>query len=248
VVEGWHGVAFGKPLSRTREYIEIVRQAFARQGPLEHRGKHYRIPYDGPGATGLGKPLKSILHPEPLLNIYTAAISPAGLKCAGEVADGVQPIFMSPEQADVVVGPVAEGLAKAGGGKSLGQFDIAPFVRVAMGQDVQACRDALKPELALYIGGMGARQKNFYNDYAVRLGYEAAAAEIQEAFLDGRRGEAIGAVPDALVDEISLVGPPERIRERLTAWQAAARQDKVGTLLLGGAGIEALRVIAEAVL
>jgi len=192
VVEGWHGVAFGKPLLRTREYIAIVRQAFAREAPVEFQGEHYRIPYDGPGASGLGKPLKSILHPDPDLKIYTAAIAPAGLRTAGEVADGVQPIFMSPEKADVVAGPVAEGLAKAGGGKSLADFDIAPFVRVSMGDDVQACRDALKPELALYIGGMGAREKNFYNDYATRLGYGDAAAKIQDAFLGGRRGEAAG--------------------------------------------------------
>src|SRR5262249_3066149 len=136
----------------------------------------------------------------------------------------------------------------AGGGKTLGQFDIAPFVRVAMGKDLTACRAALKPEMALYIGGMGARSKNFYNDYVKRLGFEAAAAKIQDAFLTGRREEAAAAVPDALVDEPALIGPPARIKEWLQVWKAAAKDNGVGTMLLGGASIEALRVCAEAVL
>ena len=248
VVEGWHGVPFGKPLARTREYIEIVRKILKREAPLEHDGAMYQIPYKGPGATGLGKPLKSILHGDPAMPIYTASISPAGLRTAGEAADGVLPIFMSPEQTELVTGPVQEGLAKAGGGRTLADFDIAPYVRIRMGDDLQACRDAIKPELALYVGGMGARDKNFYNDLARRLGYEEAAAKIQDAFLAGRRAEAIAAVPDAFVDEISLVGPKERIQERLQAWKAASRDHAVGTLLLGGATVDSLRVVAEAVL
>ena len=183
---------------RTREYIEIVRKVFSREAPLTHKGEHYQIPYAGPDATGLGKPLKSTMHPDPSLKIYTAAFSPAGLRIAGELADGVQPIFMSPERTGLITEPVLEGMAAAGNGKSLAQFDIAPFVRVAMGNDLQACRDALKPEMALYIGGMGARSKNFYNDYVKRLGHEAAAVKIQDAFLAGRRDEAAAAVPDAL--------------------------------------------------
>jgi F420-dependent oxidoreductase-like protein len=248
VVEGWHGQAYGKPLTRTREYIDIVRTIFAREAPLEHRGAHYQIPYQGGDASGLGKPLKSIVRADPDLKIYTAAISPPGLRTAGEVADGVQPIFMSPEHTGVVTAPVLEGRAAAGKGQGLDGFDIAPYVRVAMGSDLQACRDSLKPEAALYIGGMGARSKNFYNDYVKRMGYEAAAAKIQDAFLDGRRQEAAAAVPDAFIDATALVGPPERIGDRLQAWKAGARDNAIGTLLLGGADAAALRVIAEAVL
>ena len=248
VVEGWHGVPFGKPHARTREYIAIIRKVLAREAPLEHHGEHYQIPYTGAGATGLAKPLKSIIHGAPDLKFYTAAISPAGLRTAGEVADGVLPIYMSPEKADAVTGPVLEGLAKAGGGKHLADFDVAPYVRIRMGDDLDACRNAIRPELALYIGGMGARDRNFYNDFVKRLGYEAAAATIQDHFLAGRRKEAEVAVPDALIDEISLIGPPARIRDRLQAWTAIAEDHRVGSLLLAGATVDALRVVAEAVL
>src|SRR3954453_4793779 len=142
VVEGWHGVPFGKPLARTREYIAIVRRILERQAPLEWQGEHYQIPYIGPGATGLGKPLRSIIHGDPSLKIYTAAIAPAGLRTAGEVADGVLPFFMSPEKPEAITAPVLEGIAKAGGRKSLADFDIAPYVRNAIGDDLAACRDA----------------------------------------------------------------------------------------------------------
>jgi F420-dependent oxidoreductase-like protein len=246
VIEGWHGQPYGKPLERTREYVAIVRKVFERKDALTHNGEHYQIPYAGPDATGLGKPLKSTMHPDPSLKIYTASFSPAGLRVAGEVADGVQPIYMSPERTGLIAEHVLEGMAKAGKPKSLADFDIAPFVRVAMGKDLQACRDALKPEMALYIGGMGARSKNFYNDYVKRLGYEEAAVKIQDAFLGGRKGEAAAAVPDALIDETGLVGPPERIKDRVRAWKAGASDNSIGTMLLGGASIEALRVIAEA--
>jgi F420-dependent oxidoreductase-like protein len=248
VIEGWHGMPYGKPLERTREYIEITRKIFAREAPLTHKGEHYQIPYAGPDATGLGKPLRSTMHPDRSLKIYTASFSPAGLRVAGELADGVQPIFMSPERTGLVTEHVLKGIVAAGGSKSIAQFDIAPFVRVAMGTDLQTCRDKLKPELALYIGGMGARTKNFYNDYTKRLGYEAAAVKIQDAFLAGRRDEAAAAVPDALVDETALVGPADRIKDRLQAWKAASKDNSVGTMLLGGASIDALRVCAEAVL
>ncbi len=248
VIEGWHGMPYGKPLERTREYVEIVRKVFSREAPLTHKGEHYQIPYAGPDASGLGKPLKSTMHPDPSLKIYTASFSPAGLRVAGELADGVQPIFMSPERTGLITEHILKGMATAGSGKSLAQFDVAPFVRVAMGSDLQACRDALKPELALYIGGMGARSKNFYNDYTKRLGHEAAAVKIQDAFLAGRRDEAAAAVPDSLVDETALVGPPERIKDRLQAWKAASKDHSIGTMLLGGANVDALRVCAEAVL
>jgi F420-dependent oxidoreductase-like protein len=248
VVEGWHGVPFGKPLARTREYIAIIRRILERKAPLEYQGEHYQIPYTGPGASGLGKPLRSIIHGDPSLKIYTAAVAPAGLRTAGEVADGVLPFFMAPEKAEAVTGSVLQGMAKAGNGKTLADFDIVPYVRISIGDDLAACRDAIRPQLALYIGGMGARSKNFYNDAAKRLGYEAAAAKIQDHFLAGRRKEAEAAVPDALIDKTSLVGTKERITDRLQAWKEVASDHRVGSLLLSGATPEALRVVAEAVL
>lgn len=248
VVEGWHGVAYGKPLARMKEYIAILRKIFAREEPLQHESEHYHIPYAGPGASGLGKPLKTILKPNPAIHIYTAAIAPAGLRTAGEVADGVQPIFMSPEKADVIVRPVLDGMAAAGRPQTLEHFDITPFVKVAMGPDLDKCRDQLRPEVALYVGGMGAREKNFYNDYAKRLGYEDAAVEIQDAFLGGRRKDAMAAVPDKMIDELFLVGTPDRIKGRLKEWKAAAQGNRVGTMLLSGANVDVLRLAAEAVL
>jgi F420-dependent oxidoreductase-like protein len=248
VVEGWHGVPFGKPLLRTREYIAIIRRILERKAPLEFHGEHYQIPYSGPGASGLGKPLRSIIHGDPALRIYTAAIGPAGLRTAGEVADGTLPIFMSPKKPEAITAPVLEGMAKAGTGRTLADFDLAPYVRVNMGDDLAACRDAVRPQLALYIGGMGARSKNYYNDLIKRLGYEEAAVTIQDHFLAGRRRDAETAVPDALIDEISLVGTKERICDRLAAWKELAKDHRIGSLVLTGATAEALRVVAEAVL
>jgi F420-dependent oxidoreductase-like protein len=248
VVEGWHGVAFGKPMGRTREYVAVIRRILERTAPLEHKGEHYRIPYDGPGASGLGKPLRSIIHGDPSLKIYTASVAPAGLRLAGEIADGTLPFFMSPEKADVVAGPVGEGVAKAGGGKTMADFDLAPYVRVAVGDDLAACRDKVRPNFALYIGGMGARSKNYYNDLARRMGYEAEAAAIQDLYLAGKRRKAEAAVPDKLIEETSLIGPRERIRDRLAAWKECAAGYRVGTLVLAGADVEAMRVVAEAVL
>ncbi len=247
VVEGWHGVAYGKPLTRTKEYVDIIRKIVDRSAPLQHQGEHYQIPYAGPGATGLGKPLRSTHKALGPLKIYTAAIAPAGLKTAGEVGDGVLPIFMSPEKADAITRHVLEGRKAAGRPETLDGFDIAPFVRVAMGPDLQKCRDQLKPEAALYIGGMGARSKNFYNDYAKRLGYADAAVRIQDAFLAGRRDEAVAAVPDAFIDETALVGPPDRIKGRLKEWKAGASNGSVGTMLLSASSVDVLRLAAEAI-
>ena len=183
----------------------------------------------------------------PGLPIYTAAIAPAGLRTAGEVADGVLPIYLSPEKTSLVTDHVLDGIAAAGKPRSLEHFDIAPYVRMAMGPDLQACRDSIKPQLALYIGGMGARTKNFYNDYAKRLGYEDAAVKIQNDFLAGRRNDAAAAVPDALIDEIALVGPPDRITARLKNWKAASADNRIGTMLISGASVAGLRVAAEAI-
>jgi F420-dependent oxidoreductase-like protein len=248
VIEGWYGVPYGKPLTRTREYIEIVRKVLAREEPLTHEGAHYQIPKTGPGTTGLGKPLKSILHGDPSLKIYTAAITPNGVRTAAEIADGFIPIYMNPDKFAVFGDALAEGFAKAGGGKGLKTFDVAPYVNTAIGDDLDACRKPIKAQLALYIGGMGARDKNFYNDLAKRLGYEAAAVKIQDLYLAGRRAEAEAAVPDALVDDVALVGPKARIRERLASWKKAAAEGKVGTLILRRPSQDALRFFAEELL
>ena len=246
VVEGWHGMPYANSLDRMREYIAIVRLILAREAPVAYPGEYYRLPYDGPGATGLGKPLKSMIHGDPSMPIYTAAITPAGLRLAAEVADGVFPIFMDPGRPEVLAAALERGFAA--GGRDPSAFDIAPFVWVGMGDDLAACRAPIKRDLALYIGGMGARSKNFYTDYARRMGFGDAAAEIQNLFLDGRRGEAVAAVPDALVDATSLVGPKERIVERLGAWKEAGERGDIGSMLLRGASRAALRVVAETVL
>ena len=248
VVEGWHGVAYGRPLTRTKEYVSIIRKILERKEKLEHEGFHYQIPFRGEGASGLGKPLKSILHGDPALQIYTASISPNGMECAGEVADGVFPVWMNPERYDLFEESIEKGFAKAGDGKSLADFEIAPFCTVVMGDDLEKCRMPVKHAMALYIGGMGARDKNFYNDYAKRLGYEDAAIRIQDLYLDGKKGDAAAAVPDALVDDVALVGSADRIRDRLEAWKDAAKKRHVGSLLAGTSDVDALRVLAEAVL
>jgi F420-dependent oxidoreductase-like protein len=244
VVEGWHGVPYGRPLSRTREYVSIIRKVLAREGRLEHEGYHYQIPYMGDGATGLGKPLKSILHGRADMKVYTAAITPKGLACSGEIADGVFPVWMDPEKPEALVPYIEEGFAKRDSAKSLDDFDIAPFVTCIVGDDIDNCRMPVKGMLALYIGGMGARGKNFYTDYATRLGYEEAALKIQDLYLDGKKAEALAAVPDELADAISLVGTRERIAERIEAW----KKSPASTLLLGAQQPEALRLLAELVL
>jgi F420-dependent oxidoreductase-like protein len=241
VVEGWYGVPYGKPLARTREYIQILRKILAREAPLEHKGALYQIPYFGSDATGLGKPLKSILHGRADMKIYTAAISPRGLACAGEVADGVFPLWMNPEKPEIIVKSLEEGFAKAGGGKSMADFDLAPFTTAILGDDLDQCRMPIKSMMALYIGGMGARGKNFYNDYAKRLGYEEAAVKIQDLYLDGKKAEAMAAVPDALVDDVALVGPRERIADRFQAWKSSP----AGSVLVGAGQPEVLQLLAE---
>ena len=248
VVEGWHGVPYGKPLTRTREYLTIIRKILERKEPVTHEGEYYTLPNTGPGTTGLGKPLKSILHGDPAMQIYTAAISPNGVACAAEVADGVFPIWMNPERYDVFQDSVEKGFAKAGGGKSLDDFSISPFVTCIMGDDIEKCRIPVKNQMALYVGGMGARDKNFYNDYTKRLGFEEAAKTIQDLYLDGKKAEAVAAVPDEYVDEVALVGPPDRIRDRLQAWKEAGKNKHVGAMLIGGGGRKAFELLAEELL
>ncbi|MGB0388060.1 MAG: LLM class F420-dependent oxidoreductase [Ardenticatenaceae bacterium] len=245
VVEGWHGRAFGKPLGKSREYVSIVRQIFKREAPLVHKGKHYQIPYQGADATGLGKPLKSILHGRADIPIYLAAIGPKNVQLTAEIGDGWLPVFFSPSHYDQIYKERVEaGFAKAGNGKSLDSFDIAPTVAVLVGDDLNACRNKLKPNIALYVGGMGARNKNFYYNLACRYGYEEAANKIQDLYLAGKKREAVAAVPDKLVDQVALCGPKERIKERLHLW----RNSPITTMNMALFDINSLRTMAELVL
>ncbi len=247
VVEGWYGGCYARPLSRLREYIEIMQQVFAREQPVTYDGFHYQLPYKGEGASGLGKPLKSILHCERKIPIYTASLQHKAVSVSAELCDGFFPIWLNPERTDLFEAPVNEGLAKVPG-KRREDFDIAPFVTVVMGDDVAKCRDLVKPSMALYIGGMGARGKNFYTDYATRLGYGDAARKIQDLYLDGKKDEAAACVPDQLVDDVALCGPKDRIKGRLQAWVAAGKTHHVGTMIVAAQQPEALQLIAETVL
>src|SRR5918995_1550688 len=221
VVEGWHGQPWGKPLTKTREYVDIVRTVLRRQ-TLEHDGEHYQVPYAGPGATGLGKPLKLMARPlRADIPIYLAVFRPRSVELATEIADGWLPIFFSPERArQTFPAPFARN----------GYFDIAPAVPALVSDDLETARDALRPYYALYVGGMGARGKNFYNDLVSSYGFEAEAKQIQDLFLDGKQRDAAAAVPDALIDELALVGPPDRIRDRL----AGGEESGALTMLISG--------------
>jgi F420-dependent oxidoreductase-like protein len=242
VVEGWHGVPYGRPLQRYREYIEILRKILARETPLEFNGEEYQIPYRGPGATGLGKPLKSIIHGRPDMKIYTASIGPKGIELAAELADGLLPVWMSPDwYGQLYKTHLDAGFAKAGAGKNRENFDLAPFVTCVMGNDVVKCREPVKANLALYIGGMGARSKNFYNSYVRKFGYEDLATRLQDLYLSGKKNEAQAAVPDELADAVALLGPRERIRDQLARWKSSP----IKTMLIGTSQPEALRAIAE---
>ena len=241
VVEGWHGVPFVKPIARTREYVAVVRAILKRSAPLEYHGEHYDIPLRS--GTGLGKPLRLMFRPlRAEIPIYLAALGPKNIALAAEIADGWLPIFFSPERFSLFRPSLEEGFARAGREKP--GFDIAPTVIVQAGDDVQACRDAVKPTLARYIGGMGAKNANFYHDLACRYGYRNEADAIQNLFLDGNIMAAIEAVPDALVDEVALCGPKHRIAERLTLWTRSGAT----SLLCTTTRIETVRLMAELVL
>ncbi|PJF22643.1 MAG: LLM class F420-dependent oxidoreductase [Phototrophicales bacterium] len=243
VVEGWHGTAYGKPLGKTREYVSIVRKIFSREEPLIHKGDHYEIPYNGEDATGLGKPLKSILHGRADIPIYLASIGPKNVTLTAEIADGWLPIFFSPNFYDTSYKAyIDEGLQKAG--KTLDQFDIAPTVTVIVNDDLEVAWNQVKPMLALYIGGMGAKGKNFYYDLACRYGFEDAADKIQDLYLAGNKAEAVMAVPNELVDEVTLCGSKERIKDRLQMWEASP----ITTLNITAFDVETVRTMAELVL
>jgi F420-dependent oxidoreductase-like protein len=230
VVEGWHGQEWGKPLGKTREYVDIVRTILRRER-LEHHGEHYDIPVQG--GTGLGKPLKLMARPlRSDIPIYLAAIGPKAVEQTFEIADGWLPIFWSPEKARTVF-PVDR--AREG-------FDVAATAPAIVTDDVESARAMLKEYYSFYIGGMGARGKNFYNDLFTRYGYEAEAREIQDLFLDGKQREAAAKVPDAFVDEVALVGSVERIRDRLAAW----RESGATSLLVSTRDAATLRGVAEA--
>ena len=244
VVEGWHGVAYGKPLGKTREYVAIVRKAVARE-KLTHDGDHYQIPYSGADATGLGKPLKLMAHPSHPVPIYLAAIGPKNVTLTAEIADGWLPIFFSPERSDEIYGPLLEnGFATSGEHDKASRFDTVASLQAIVTDDVESARNQIRPMLALYIGGMGAKGRNFYNDLACHYGYEKAATKIQDLYLGGKKMEAIMSVPDALVDELSLIGTKEMIRDRLEVWH----ESSATTLALMPTDLGTLRTIAELVL
>lgn len=246
VVEGWHGRPYGKPLGVTREYVTIVRRALARDEPVTFDGDYYQIPFRGAGSTGLGKPLKLMEKPKnPHLPIYLAAIGPKNVRLTAEIADGWLPLFYSPERAKDIYGSLLdEGFAASGDAEKAERFDIAASVFASVTDDLDRARLESKPMLALYIGGMGAKGKNFYNDLAKRYGYEKAAEQIQELYLGGKKMEALRAVPDDLVDELSLIGSKQRIADRLDVW----RQAGVTTLILNSTDPKTLRTLAELVL
>jgi len=246
VVEGWHGVPFRKPLQVTREYVEIVRRILAHREPVEFSGECYQMPYLGPDATGLGKPLKLISPPHnPNLPIYAAAIGPKNVRLTAEIADGWLPVFYSPKRAGTVFGPLlAEGFEISGVPRKADTFDTAVSVFVSLDDDLERARRAAKPMISLYVGGMGAKGRNFYNDLAHRYGYGEAADRIQSAYLEGRKMEAMQAVPDGLVDEVSLVGSKERIADHLAAWDESGAT----TLLVAATDLPTVRLMAELVL
>lgn len=239
VVEGWHGAPFHKPLTWLREYIEIVQEIFRRERPLEYHGEIYDIPFTGPGATGQGKPLKSILHGRPDIPIYTASMAPKSQQMSGELAAGCLLTCYNPERPEVVEANIQAGLDKSG--RSRKDFTLASTVVVSVGDDLDALRAPLKFQLALYIGGMGSRTTNFYNAYLRRAGFEEACVKVQDLYLAGRKQEAIMAIPDELVDTLYLVGPKERIRERLQVWKSSG----IDLMLVGAFDIDSMRLIAE---
>jgi len=241
VVEGWYGQPFAQPLARTREYVDIVRRVLARQAPVTSPGPHYPLPY--PGGTGLGKPLKSIVHPlRADIPIILGAEGPKNVALAAEIADGWFPIFFSPRAMKAFEPALAEGFARPGARRSPDDFEVIAFAPTIITDDVEAAADLMRPSLALYIGGMGARQANFHFDVFARMGYEDVARRVQDLYLDGHKDDAAAAVPTALVEDTSLIGPVEKIRDDLEAW----RESPATTLLVNGTP-EMLRTLAELV-
>jgi F420-dependent oxidoreductase-like protein len=242
IVEGWYGEPWGKPYYRMKDYVAIMRKIFKREGPVSHAGKEYSLPYTGPGAMGIGKPLKSILHMNPDIPIYLATGNESTVKLTAEIADGWLPMGFMPGAMDEYRPWLEEGFRRAGNGKSMKDFAITASVHVEVENDVKAALAKLKPEVALYVGGMGHKNKNFHNDIMVRRGFGDAAKRIQELYLAHRKDEAIAAVPDEWVDMKSLVGPPARIRERYRAWEDCGAD----TISVRSRQPEAIEVMAQA--
>jgi F420-dependent oxidoreductase-like protein len=242
VVEGWYGQPFDKPLARMREYIGILRDIWARQGPVVNQGPHYPLPR--PEGTGLGKPLKSSIHPlREDIPIYLAAEGPKNIALAGELCDGWLALFYSPHHDGFYRSALEDGLGRTGARRSAEDFEVAATVPLIVTDDVEQAADALRPMYALYFGGMGARGTNFHANVAIRMGYEAKVAQIQELYLSGHKDEAAAAVPTQLLEQITLIGPKDKIRHDLEAWQ-----DSIVTTLLVGGDPQTLRTAAELVL
>ena len=242
VVEGWYGQPFEKPLARMREYIGVLRDIWAREGPVTNDGPHYPLPI--PGGTGLGKPLKASIHPlRSDIPIYLAAEGPKNIALAGEVCDGWLALFYSPYHDGFYRDALGEGLAREGARSTTDKFEVAATVPLIITDDIEAAADAVRPMYALYFGGMGARGTNFHANVAIRMGYEAEVAKIQELYLGGHKEQAAAAVPTKLVEQLTLIGPKEKIRHDLEAWRASI----VTTVLVGG-DPATLRTAAELVL
>lgn len=229
VVEGWYGQAYPKPLARTREYIDIVRQVLAREAPVTYDGQFFQLPYQG--GAGLGKPLKPTVHPlRTDIPIYLAAEGPKNVALSAEIADGWLPLFFSPKTDGFYRAALAEGFARPGARHTADDFEVAASVPVIVHDDVELCADMIRPSLALYIGGMGAKQMNFHRDVFARMGYEAVADKVQELYLAGKKDEATVAIPTELIEDIALIGPLAKIRDELDKW----RETCVTTLLVRG--------------
>ena len=239
VVEGWYGQPFNKPLARTREYVEIVRKVLARDEPVVNDGPHYPLPY--PGGMNLGKPLKSIVHPlRSDIPIILGAEGPKNVALAAEIADGWFPIFFAPRAMASFQSALDEGFARPGARRTKADFEVLAFSPTILPDDVEVAADLYRPAIALYVGGMGAKEMNFHFDVFCRMGYEEQATKIQELYLAGHKDEAAAAVPTRMVEDIALVGPKEKIRDDLEEW----RDSMLTTLLING-DAATLRTMAE---
>ena len=241
IVEGWYGQPWGKPYWRIRDYVSIMRKILEREAPVVHEGKEISLPYSGEGAMGVGKPLKSILHMNPNIPIWLGTGSESNVRLTAEIADGWFPLAFVPGMMNLYTPWLEEGFRRAGGGKSLADFEIQPMISVRITDHVGQALERMKPGIALYVGGMGHRDKNFHNDMMVRRGYPEAAEKIQELYLAGRKREAIDAVPDEYCDESALVGPAQRIRDRYKEWESSGATG----LILSSLQPEGMELMAE---